>query len=157
MPPEPVFDRIVDLASRLCSAPMACLALIDGERTWLKASVGLDTDEMTRTWAFCDHALDSPQTLVVADTHSDDRFRSNALFSGEGGVRAYVGVPLVLDDGFTVGALCVLDDRSRAFGAVQISDLRTLADQIVAELGVRRSLVDLSTRSVVAAAEQVAG
>ena len=151
-PPEPVFDRIVDLASRLCRAPMACLSLIESDHAWFKARVGFDAKEIPRTWAFCDHALDSSEPLVVPDAVADDRFKNNAFVTGVEAIRAYAGMPLVLDDGHTVGALCVLDHTAREFGPTQIADLRTLADQIVAELGVRRSLVDLSTRTVVAAA-----
>ena len=144
VPPEPVFDRIVDLASRLCRAPMACLALIDGERTWLKASVGLDTDEMPRTWAFCDHALDSPagarrgrhpvRRPLQEQRALQRRGRRPRLRRGAARPRRR------LHGG---GPLRAGRHVARAFGPTQITDLRTLADQIVAELGVRRSLVDL--------------
>jgi diguanylate cyclase (GGDEF)-like protein/PAS domain S-box-containing protein len=151
-PPEPLFDRIVELAARLCQAPLAGFSIIDRDRVWMKARTGFAQVEMPRTWALSDHALDSPEPLVVPDTCADDRFRDNVLVTGPAAVRAYAGVPLVLDDGFTVGVLCVLDRVARPFGLTEIEDLRTLAGQIVAELGVRRSIVELSSRSVVTAA-----
>jgi EAL domain-containing protein (putative c-di-GMP-specific phosphodiesterase class I) len=155
-PPEPVFDRIVGLAARLCRVPLAGMALIDADRVWLKARVGIEDDHMPRTWAFCDHALDSPEPMVVADAAADDRFRGNPFVTGPVGVRAYAGVPLVVDGGHTVGVLCVLDRQPRDFGPTQLEDLRTLAGQIVAELGVRRSLGELSTRTVSAGAGHAA-
>jgi hypothetical protein len=50
----------------------------------------------------------------------------------------------------------VLDGQPRLYGPTQLSDLQTLAGQIVAELGVRRSIVELTSKSVVAAATQAA-
>jgi EAL domain-containing protein (putative c-di-GMP-specific phosphodiesterase class I) len=154
--PEPTFERIVDLAARLCRSPMAYIAFVDADRVWLKARVGLDVDELPRTWAFADHALDSPEPQLVPDAQLDDRYKSNPLVTGPPGIRAYAAVPLVLEDGFTVGTLCVLDGQPRLYGPTQLSDLQTLAGQIVAELGVRRSIVELTSKSVVAAATQAA-
>jgi diguanylate cyclase (GGDEF)-like protein/PAS domain S-box-containing protein len=152
--PEPTFDRIVDLAARLCRSPMAYVAFIDADRLWLKARVGIEDQELARTWAFADHALDSLEPMVVPDAHLDDRFKSNPLVTGPPCIRAYVAVPLVLEDGFTVGTLCVLDRQPRLYGPTQLGDLQTLAGQVVAELGVRRSIVELTTKSVVAAVTQ---
>ena len=43
--PEPAFDRLARLASRLLETPIALVSLIDAERQWFKARVGLDTAE----------------------------------------------------------------------------------------------------------------
>jgi GAF domain-containing protein len=40
-PPEPEFDALVQLAARVCGAPMALISLIDDRRQWFKAEVGL--------------------------------------------------------------------------------------------------------------------
>lgn len=39
--PEEVFDTIVRMAARVCGTPIAALSLIDAERQWFKAQVGL--------------------------------------------------------------------------------------------------------------------
>jgi len=41
-PPEPAYDAIVKLAAQMCETPMAAVSLIDGERQWFKAAVGLE-------------------------------------------------------------------------------------------------------------------
>ena len=46
-PAEPVFDSIVQLASQLCDMPVALLSLVDEERQWFKAKVGLPGVEQT--------------------------------------------------------------------------------------------------------------
>ena len=152
-PPEPVFDRIVDLAVTAVPRPDGLPRRSStSDRAWLKARVGFDADEMPRTWAFCDHALDSSEPLVVPDTMADDRFKNNAFVTGSGGdprLRRRAPRPRRRA---TRSGRSACSTTPREFGPDQIADLRTLADQIVAELGVRRSLVDLSTRTVVAAA-----
>ena len=41
-PPEPEFDALVRTASLVCGAPVSLITLIDTQRQWFKAQVGLD-------------------------------------------------------------------------------------------------------------------
>ena len=49
---EAVFDAVVALAASICGVPMAAISLIDQDRQWFKASVGLDDPETPRGDAF---------------------------------------------------------------------------------------------------------
>ncbi|MDB6137968.1 MAG: putative anti-sigma regulatory factor, serine/threonine protein kinase, partial [Verrucomicrobiaceae bacterium] len=40
-PPEPCFDDIALLASTICETPIGILTLVDTDRQWFKAKVGL--------------------------------------------------------------------------------------------------------------------
>lgn len=55
--PEEVFDRVTRMASRLLGMPITAVSLIDADRQWFKASVGLEATETPRDWAFCAHAI----------------------------------------------------------------------------------------------------
>lgn len=56
--PEAEFDALVNVASMICGTPISLISLIDRDRQWFKANVGLpDTSETDRGSAFCAHAV----------------------------------------------------------------------------------------------------
>ncbi|MFG1491795.1 hypothetical protein ABMA58_21265, partial [Oceanospirillum sp. HFRX-1_2] len=71
---EKAFDDLTILASRLCQTPIDLVSLIDPERRWFKARVGLDACETERDIAFCAHAIHQPEVMEVRDTLQDERF-----------------------------------------------------------------------------------
>lgn len=126
--PEAAYDDIVRVASALCDAPVALLSLIDRDRQWFKASVGMDGTAMPRELAFCDHAIATPGRLTeVPDARQDPRFTGNPLVAGPPALRFYAGMPLVTPHGYAIGTVCVLDLRPRALSDVQRNALAALA------------------------------
>ncbi|MBT9488360.1 MAG: PAS domain S-box protein [Rubrivivax sp.] len=149
-PPEPVFDSIARLASELCGVPVALLSLVDAERQWFKAHVGLPgVNETPRDVAFCAHAIGQDQVFEVPDALQDPRFADNPFVSGAPDIRFYAGAPLVLSSGSRIGTLCVIDRQSRQLRPDQRLQLQALAQVAVQALEMRRSLIDraLSVRS----------
>jgi len=129
-PVDPAFDRITQLASRLCNAPIALLSLIAEDRQWFKSTVGLEDCEMPRNWSFCSHAIleDGSAPMVVCDTHLDARFETNPLTVGLPYIRFYAGAPLIASGGHKLGTLCVIDTRPRRhFDNEQAEVLQLLA------------------------------
>jgi PAS domain S-box-containing protein len=141
-PPEAVFDDLVKAAARVCQAPMAAISLIDASRQWFKAKVGLPIDQTPRELSFCDHAMREQTLLLVNDAKTDPRFAANPLVTGDPQIGFYAGAPLLSADGAPLGALCVLDHDGRPAGLTpdQASMLRLLADQVQAQLELRRLL-----------------
>ena len=135
--PEAGYDDLVMLASKLCRTPMAMVSLVDADRQWFKARVGTDLEQTPRSEAFCAHVVASGAPLVVRDASQDPRFSWMPLVAA--GARAYAGVPLIGRDGLPLGALCVLDVWPRRFGGNCVDVLRRLADQVVAQLELRRA------------------
>jgi diguanylate cyclase len=94
---EPLFDRLVRMASAACGAPIALVSLVDAERQWFKAETGLPgVSETPREVAFCAHAIAGDALFEVPDAMADPRFASNPLVTGQPDIRFYAGVPLVL-------------------------------------------------------------
>ena len=139
---EQAFDDIVALVARICEAPIAVVNLIDADRQWFKAEVGLGVRETPLDSSFCAHALLQQDSMVVRDATLDPRFECNPLVTGEAGLRFYAGVLLKDEAGLPIGTLCVLDTRPRPEGLSELQEqtLRTLAAQVMVQLRLRRAL-----------------
>jgi len=133
-PPEQRLDKIVEFASTEFEVPICLISLVDANRQWFKARVGLAVCETSRDISFCAHALGSDQVLVIPDALLDPRFHDNPLVTGEPHIRFYAGAPLVLRDGLAIGTLCLIDTRPRTLDTVALAILRSLRDLVVMEL-----------------------
>ena len=71
---EKDFDDLVRLASLICNTKMSLIGLIDENRQWYKAKVGVEDTEVSRELSFCSHAIHSDQIMQVPDATKDDRF-----------------------------------------------------------------------------------
>ncbi|HEY9194334.1 MAG TPA: ATP-binding protein [Methyloversatilis sp.] len=146
-PAESSFDDLVAITAQVCSTPIALISLVDRERQWFKARIGLDATETPRDIAFCAHAILQPDIMVVGDALSDDRFSDNPLVTGPTGIRFYAGAPLVVAGGHRIGTLCVIDHVPRQLDDGQRNSLAALARQVVAliELGCKASALQEAT------------
>ncbi len=136
--PEPTFDGIARLAAQLCNTPVALISLLDKERQWFKSCSGLDVRQTGRDVAFCSYTILQPGVLVVPDALADPRFAHNPLVTGEPFVRFYAGAPLINPEGHSLGTVCVIDRVPRQLTPEQLRALETLAEQVVAQLKLRR-------------------
>ncbi|MFO3704660.1 GAF domain-containing protein [Xanthomonas codiaei] len=126
--PEDTYQDIVQVAAALCETPIALMSLVDRDRQWFKARLGLGLQQTDRSQAVCDHAIREPSNLMeVPDLTQDPRFREISVVTGETGARFYAGMPLVTDDGVALGTVCVLDTEPRRLNDMQRTGLQALA------------------------------
>lgn len=148
---EPEFDDIALLAAEICGTPIAMVSLVDDDRQWFKAKVGVDYSEGCRDTAFCSHALEGSDVLEVWDAALDPRFVDNPLVTGEPYVRFYAGAPLRVESGVSLGTVCVIDHQPRRLTPCQRRSLRALARHAAAEIELRtyaRRTADVTRRVV---------
>jgi two-component sensor histidine kinase len=139
-PREQRFDSIVELAAELCDAPIAVINLIDEHRQWFKAEIGLGVRETPLESSICSHIILQPGLTVIPDTLEDTRLHDNPLCLGSPHLRFYAGAVLETDGGLPLGTLCVLDHRPRDLSKRQRRVLTVLAQQVMAQLQLKRQL-----------------
>ena len=137
--PEQAFDDIVKLASHVCGTPIAVVTLIDEERQWFKAKIGLAAQETSRDIAFCAYTILGTDTMVVPDARADPRFVDNPFVTGDPRIRFYAGSPLTTSAGHGLGSLCVVDYQPRQLSPEQLGALQALSRQVVTNLELRRT------------------
>jgi anti-sigma regulatory factor (Ser/Thr protein kinase) len=143
--PEQAFDDLAQIAAHLCGTPIALITLVDADRQWFKARVGLTVAETQRSVSFCAHAIEHPDVFVIPDATLDARFRDNPFVTSAPHVRFYAGAPLVTPDGQALGTICVVDHVPRELTADQRDTLEALRRQVMAQLELRRNLDELAS------------
>jgi len=139
--PEQYFDDLTLLASYVCKAPIALISLIDENRQWFKSKVGISASETSRDIAFCSVAIQQPELFVVPDALKDERFRNNPLVTADPHIRFYAGMPLINEDGYALGTLCVVDRAPRELSSDQEAALKALSRLVLAQMEFRRNLI----------------
>ncbi len=139
--PEQAFDDLTLLASYVCKTSMALISLIDEDRQWFKSRVGISATETSRDIAFCSTAIQQPDVFVVPDALQDERFRTNPLVVSEPNIRFYAGVPLINEDGYALGTLCVIDRTPRNLAPEQETALKALGRLVLMQMEFRRNLI----------------
>lgn len=139
-PPRAALDRVAGLAARIVRAPVALISLVDAERQVFAGCVGLAEPWATRretplSHSVCQHALGTQGPFVVEDIRADPLLAGSPAVT-DLGVVAYVGIPLVTDQGLALGTLCVIDHRPRAWTPDEIGLLTDLAASAVSEIRV---------------------
>ncbi len=141
--PEAAFDDLTSLAAQICQTPTALICLVDDCRQWFKAKVGLTASETPRDLAFCAHTILHSDLLIVPDALADSRFTQNLLVTHDPKIRFYAGVPLITPEGQALGTMCVIDFQPRELSSQQLAALQALGRQVVAQLELRRHLIEL--------------
>lgn len=138
--PAEDLDAIVRLASQITGASKAVINLIDAERQWQAAAFGVERSEVRREQSMCAAAVVHGQTVAIADSSADERYRSHPFVTGElGNIRMYAAAPLIAPVRHVVGTICIFDEVVRELTPGQVAALEDLA-RVVTSLFEERAL-----------------
>ncbi|MEO8241614.1 MAG: histidine kinase dimerization/phosphoacceptor domain -containing protein [bacterium] len=137
---EKDFDDIVKLASAICGTPISVISLVDADRQWFKAEVGLGLRETPIELSICAHAILDAEFMEIKDTTQDDRVADNPLVAVDKGLRFYAAAALTTEDDLPIGTLCVLDYEPKELTPLQRDTLKVLARQVMTQLEMRKAL-----------------
>src|ERR1700690_1524460 len=80
-PSESAFDELAKLAAFICTTPISFVSLVDTDRMWFKAKVGLSVDEVPRTDGFGFSAILGEEFRMISDVQADETLSSHSLFA----------------------------------------------------------------------------
>ncbi|HEV7838882.1 MAG TPA: PAS domain S-box protein, partial [Gemmatimonadaceae bacterium] len=137
-PEEDRFDALTRLTAEVLGVSTVVLSLVDSDRQYNKSVAG-GTGRVATGWipleaSLCQDVVASGQPYAVADAQADP-----ALSERGTKLRAFAGVPLIMDDGTVLGAFSALDWVPRAWSQKDIAILTALASGVVSEIQRRNS------------------
>ena len=154
--PEIAYDDIGALAAQICQCPVSYVGFMDDDRLWLKTKYGLppDFNQCPREIAFCTSTVCGVEIVNAPDVTEHPWFKNLPFVTGPPHFRFYCGIPLVTPEGYVLGTLCVMDFQVRHLAPEQLEALRRLSRQLLAQLELRRRLVELDQAQKEAALER---
>ncbi|MAY22131.1 MAG: ATPase [Flavobacteriaceae bacterium] len=141
--PEEEYDNITHIIATVCDVPVSLITLLDSDRNFLKSHYGIDDQESPRNISFCTQTiLQKNDLFMVKDAREDNRFRNNPIVT-ERKMVFYAGVPLINENGFPLGTLCIYDTKPRELTDEQKTILKRMAKQVLSlfELHYRNTLL----------------
>lgn len=135
---ESNFDNFTELASLICETPISLVSIISKDRQWFKSNKGLAADETPRSISFCGKAIEQDKPFIIEDALADPRFEHNPLVTGAPNIRFYAGIPLTVEEGVTLGTLCVIDTVPRKLEGHQLEALKRLGQGVTDLMELRR-------------------
>ena len=146
---DPVLDEIVRLAARFCDTPFAAISLVDTDRIWLKARLGIRSAEVDLGCTPCGTTIQGDSVYELSDARQDPDFAPRGVQIDGRSFPFYAAAPLTTPGGVSIGALFVLDEEPRRLGSGEHESLISLASLAIGrlELNARVRQIDRAARA----------
>ena len=126
-------DRLARVARSALGVQLCAVTVLDGDRAFFPAAVGMDLDVMPREDTLCSVVVDLGQPVEVPDLLDDARFEDKPRVA-DGTFRFYAGRPLHDPSGNVVATFCAYDEQPRSLTDEQAAVLDDLAGWAQEEL-----------------------
>jgi GAF domain-containing protein len=134
---EPVFNALTSLASKIVGTPISVMSMVGDEYQFFKSAYGMgDLRSTPLSHAFCKHVVVDDAPLIIEDARVDDVLHDNGAIK-DMGVIGYLGFPLHIGSGKTLGSFCVVDNQPHKWSNDDIVVMRELAQMVTAEIDLR--------------------
>jgi signal transduction histidine kinase len=137
---------LTELAAKVAGTKIALVNLIDSETQWTIADYGFPIEQMPRCESVCQYTILGNEVVEISDLSKDERFKRFSYVTGEPALKFYLGIPLSLEDGYNLGALCVLDATPRKLDKEKILMLGMIACEVAGKLKTLRLIESLESR-----------
>lgn len=133
---EPALDALARRVATALGVPSAFVSLLDADRDVYPGQSGfgapLSATRQLEGRTFCDLTLSRGIAVAIDDTHRDPEHRAIPTVETLG-VRAYIGVPLLVD-GHVIGSLCAIDFDPRPWREDDLDLMLAMSEEALALL-----------------------
>lgn len=142
---ERAFDEITALAANIFQVPIALIVLLDSKRAWFKSNIGLDVSEVQREVTICQRTIRQSDVFVVENALDDARFSCISPVITDPKLRFYAAAPILTEDGYAVGVVCIVDRVPRKFPSEHLAILKSMARLALQQLEIRKQVLTLKS------------
>lgn len=140
------FKDLTKLAAKVAGTDISLVNLLDVYTQWTVSNYGLEIDQMPREDSVCQYTIASDTHFEITDLRGDERFKQKFYVADDPNLRYYFGVPLQLESGVNIGALCVLDAEVKNMPPEKAEMLKIIADEIVNRLKAIKAIEALKSK-----------
>lgn len=142
-----MFKDLTRLAAKVSGTEISLVNLIDSYTQWTVGSHGINVAQMTREESACQYTIMEEDHFEVPDLSADLRFSDNFYVKDPISLRYYYGVPLKDKEGVNLGALCVLDTKTKTLTPEKEELLKIIAKEVVNRLNIHQAMTQLKDKA----------
>lgn len=139
---------LVELAAKIAGTKISLVNLIDTYTQWTVANFGLPLDQMKREDSVCQYTIVQDGGFEVKSLSTDERFKDKFFVVDDPKLEYYFGIPLATQDGYNLGALCVLDTTTKTLSPEKVELLKIVAKEVVNRLSTIKYIQNLKSKVV---------
>ncbi len=128
-PKDSQLDIFAEMACLVADCPSSLIAVMESQTQTIQSCIGISLDAVDRRDTLCQYTIANGDVIVINDTLLDSRSSGNPIIR-ESGIRFYIGVPLIDNEGFALGTLCVIDYKPKTVSENQIATLRKIGEAV---------------------------
>ncbi len=132
------FRSLIQLSAMIAGTEMSVINLIDNYYQWTVTAFSSKLLQMPREDSICDRTIRTHEPLEIRELDKDEHFKEKGFSKGDSGFNYYLGIPLTLESGDNIGALCVLDKNAQDMSDRKKAMLKLVASEIVNKLEHKR-------------------
>jgi PAS domain S-box-containing protein len=136
-------DQLAKLIAHICNVPIALISFMHESRQVFKGRFGIEMKGSDRNSSFCQYTILQDEIFEVPDASKDTRFVDTPFVAGFPYIRFYAGIPLITQEGYKLGSLCVIDSKPNILSEEQRHALKVLSDVVILNLELKTKKLEL--------------